>query len=199
MKCLWKTNFFPGRATAIFCCFFFAFHSTYTVDTPYRVCFDWNKSLTRWKRPFLNIPFSRTPTKSSVWKPNFLTKQATAKIYFVLHSTYTGNTPYRVWFDFNNSLTRWKRPIFKIRRNSHFAKFAKFRKKTQLFFRASYTKIFFVLHSTYTDDTPCQIWYDFDNSLTQSKRTILKIRYPRKSKSFVWNAYEILTFFLGEL
>ena len=48
-------------------------------------------------------------------KTNFFTRQAIAKILFVLHSNYTGNTPYRVWFDLDNSLTRWKSSIFKIR------------------------------------------------------------------------------------
>ena len=38
-----------------------------------------------------------------------------------------------------------------------------------------------------------------DNSMTQSKWTIFKIRYSRNSKSCVWNAYETLTFFLGKL
>ena len=41
-------------------------------------------------------------------------RQAIAKILFVLDSKYTGDTPYRVWFDLDNSLTRWKRPIFKM-------------------------------------------------------------------------------------
>ena len=41
-------------------------------------------------------------------------RQAIAKIVFVLHSRYTWDTPYRVWFDLNNSLIRLKRPIFKI-------------------------------------------------------------------------------------
>ena len=36
------------------------------------------------------------------------------KILFALQSRYKCNTPYRVWLDLNNSLTRWKRPIFKI-------------------------------------------------------------------------------------
>ena len=54
-------------------------------------------------------------------------------IFLALHPHYTGDTPYRVWFDLGNSLTRWKRIIFKILKNSPFAKFAKFRMKTQLF------------------------------------------------------------------
>ena len=36
------------------------------------------------------------------------------KVCFVSRFNYTGDTPCRVWFDLDNSLTRWKRPIFKI-------------------------------------------------------------------------------------
>ena len=34
------------------------------------------------------------------------------KTLFVLHSDYNGATPYRVRFDLNNSLTRWKKSNF---------------------------------------------------------------------------------------
>ena len=45
-------------------------------------------------------------------KTNFFPKQAKPKIFFALHSHYTGDTPYRVWFDLDNSLTRWKKNFF---------------------------------------------------------------------------------------
>ena len=126
---VWKPNFFPGTLFQ----FFFALHSHYTGDTPYSVWFNLDNSLTRWKKkPIFKIPFSRN-SKSSVGKPNFFPKKAKPKILFALHSHYTGDTPYRVWFDLDNSLTRWKRIIFKILKNSQFAKFAKFSMKTQLF------------------------------------------------------------------
>ena len=47
-------------------------------------------------------------------KNQLFSRQAIPKIRSVLHSEYTWDTPFRVWFDLNNSLTRWKRPIFKI-------------------------------------------------------------------------------------
>ena len=50
----------------------------------------------------------------SVWNTNFFTRLAIAKIHFVLQFNYTGDTPYGVWFNLNNFLTHWKRPIFKI-------------------------------------------------------------------------------------
>ena len=39
-------------------------------------------------------------------------------MFFALHSHYTGDTPYRVWFDLDNSLTRWKKLEFSKIRNS---------------------------------------------------------------------------------
>ena len=49
----------------------------------------------------------------------FFPRQAIAKITFILHSSYTGDTQYRVWFYLDNSLTRLKRPFFKIRHYSN--------------------------------------------------------------------------------
>ena len=53
--------------------------------------------------------------------------------FFFLFSYNPGDIPYQVWYDLDNSFTRWKRTIFKIRKNSQFAKLAKFRMKTQFF------------------------------------------------------------------
>ena len=54
------------------------------------------------KRLFLLILFSHNKLRHK----NLWARQAIAKISFVLHSTYTGDTPHRVWFDLNNSLIR---------------------------------------------------------------------------------------------
>ena len=61
-----------------------------------------------------NIYFSNSLVRNSqnfVWK---IFWQAIAKSLFVLRSTYTGNTPYKVLLHLNNSLTQWKRSIFEI-------------------------------------------------------------------------------------
>ena len=105
---VWKPIFFPRQARSKT---FFALHSYYAGDTPYRVWFDLDNFLTRWKRTIFKILFSRN-SKSSVWKPNFFPRQAKPKILFALHCNYTGDTQYRVWFDLDNSLTRWKRIFF---------------------------------------------------------------------------------------
>ena len=132
----------------------------------------------------------------SVWKTNFFPRQAIPKILFVLHSRYTWDTPYRVWFDLDNSLTRRKRPIFKIRnlRNSQISVW-----KTNFFPRQAIPKIFFVLHSIYTWDTPYRVWFDLDNSLTRWKRPIFENynkliiringKFPYEILTFSWATY----------
>ena len=51
---------------------------------------------------------------------------------------------------FDNSLNRWKRTIFKIRKNSKFAKFAKFRMKHQFFFPGKLYQKFFLPYTFIT-------------------------------------------------
>ena len=126
---VWTPKYFPRQAIPKH---LFALHSHYIGDTPYRVWFDLNNSLTRWKRHFFKIPFSRN-SKSSVWKPNLFPRQAKPKKLIALPSHFTGDTQCRVWFDLDNSLTRWKRNIFEILKNSQFAKFAKFRMENIFF------------------------------------------------------------------
>ena len=110
-----------------------------------------------------------------------------SKNFFALHSNCTGEIQWRVWFDLEKSLTRWKRIILKIRKNSHFAKSAKFRMKTQIFPRQAIPKVLFDLHSYYIGDTPYRVWSDLDNSLTRWRRPIFKTPFLRNSKSSVWN------------
>ena len=98
---VWKIKFFPRQAILKI----LFLHSNYTGDTPCQVLFDLNNSVTRWKTPVFKIPFSRN-SKSFVWNNNFLPRQAIPKILFFFHSKYTGDTPCRVWFDLNTSLTR---------------------------------------------------------------------------------------------
>ena len=93
---------------------------------------------------------------------------------FALHYHYTGDTQYRVWFDLDNSLTRWKRIIFKILKNSQFAKFAKFRMKTHFCLGQIYQQIFWFklsLHWWYS--VPSLVW--FGQFLDQMKKKFSKI------------------------
>ena len=119
----------------------------------------------------------------SVWKTNFFPRQALPKILSVLQSRCPWYTPYRVWFDLDNSLTQWKRPIFKIRylRNSQISVW-----KTNFFPRQAIPKILSVLQSRYPWDTPYRVWFDLDNPLTRWKRPIFKIRYLRNSQISIW-------------
>ena len=115
---VWKPNFFPRQAIPKI---LFVLQSSYPWDTRYRVWFDLDNSLTRWKRPIFKISYLRN-SKISEWKPNFFPRQAIAKIFFVIKSSYPWDTRHRVWFDLDNSLTRRKRPFLKfvVRNNSKF-------------------------------------------------------------------------------
>ena len=66
---------------------------------------------------FLNIFICelRKFSQISLWKTKFFPSKAISKIRLVLLSSNAGDTPYQVCFDLDNSLIRWKRPIFKIR------------------------------------------------------------------------------------
>ena len=87
------------------------------------------------------------------------------KILSVLDSTYTGDTPYRVWFHLDNSLIQRNRPILKFNNCNLFEIIANFRMKINFFPRQAMTKILFVLDSRYKCDTPYRVWFDLDNSL----------------------------------
>ena len=129
--------------------------------------------LDRWKRPMFKIRYFRD-SQISVWKPNFFPSQAIPKILFVLQSSYPWDTWYRVWFTLDNSLTRRKRPNFKIRylQNSQTSVW-----KPNFFPRQAIPKILFVLQSSYPWDTRYRVWFTLDNSLTRRKRPIFKIIY----------------------
>ena len=181
-----KTQFFPRQAIPNN---FFALHFHYTVDFQFRIWFDLDNSLTRWKRIFLKFSRIRNSrnSQSSVWKTIFFLGKLYQKL-FALHSHYTGDSPYQFLFDFNNSLTRWKRPIFK---SPIFAKFKSSIWNTNFFPRQATPKNFFALHSHYTGDTSCRFWFDLNNSWIRWNRPIFKIPFSRNSKV----PYEKLTFF----
>ena len=185
---VWNTNFFPSQAIPKI---LFVLHSRYHWDTPCRVWSDLDNSLTQWNRPIFKIRYLRN-SQISVWNTNFFPRQAIPKILFVLPSTYPGDTPYRVWFDLNNSLTRWKRPIFKflIRENRKFPY-----EKLTFFLDELHQKffLFYTLHTLGILHTEFNlVWTTHwpDEKDLFSKFVICEIRkFP----------YEILTFFLGKL
>ena len=139
--------------------------------------------MTQSKWTIFEFWFSRN-SKSSVWNTNFFPRQAIPKIVLVLLFNYTGDTPYQVWFILYNFLAQSKITIFKFLYSQNAQNSVR---KTNFFPKQAIANTFFALHSTYTSDTPCQVWFDFDNSMTQSKRTLLEIWYSRNSKCSVWN------------
>ena len=132
---VWNTNFFPRQANQKFFSFYVL---TTLVILHAEFGLIWSTPWPDEKDLFFEIPISRN-SKSSVWNTNFFPRQAIPKILFVLHFNYTGDNPSRVWFDLDNSLTRWKRPILKIpfSRNSKSSVW-----KTNFFPRQAIPKIF---------------------------------------------------------
>ena len=176
---VWKTNFFPKQAIPKNLS---VSQSRYQWDTPYRVWFDLDNSLTQWRRPIFKVRYLRN-SQISVWKTNFFPRQAIPKNLSVSQSRYPWDTPYRVWFDLDNSFIRWRRPIFKNRylRNSQISVW-----KTKFLPRQAIPKMLFVLDSRYPWDTPYPIWFDLDNSFIRWRRPIFKNRYLRNSQISVW-------------
>ena len=64
-------------------------------------------------------------------------------------------------------------------------KIANFRSKNWIFFtRQALAKIVLVLQSTYTGANPCQLWFDWDFSMTGQKALQFEINYSRYSQTF---------------
>ena len=140
-----KTNVFPRQAIPIF-----LFHNigTNVILIPSLVWF--GQLLYTIKRPIFKIRYSRS-SQIAVSKPNLFPRQAITKILSVLCFSYTRDTPYQVWFNLDRSLTRWKKPNFKIRypQNSQISV-----RKANFFSRQAIQKKLSVLNCNYTGDTP---------------------------------------------
>ena len=177
----WNTNFFSRQTIPKI---FSVLELKHPWDTPYRVWFTLDNSLTRWKRPIFEIIYSKK-SQISVWKANFFPRQAIAKILFVLQFRYPWDTPYQVWFNLDNSLTRRNFYIFE-NRTSEKVDFSDW--NTNFFSRQTIPKIFSVLELKHPWDTPYRVWFTLDNSLTRWKRPIFEIIYSKKSQISVWKA-----------
>ena len=189
---VWKPNFFPRQAIPKIIS---VLHSSYTWYTPYRVQFNLDKSLTRWKRPIFKFRYSRN-SQFSVWNKNFFPRQATAKILFVLHSRHPWYTPLPVWYILDNSLTRRKRPIFKITYSKLFGNNSKFPYEKLTFFLGKLQQKFFLFYSLGTHGIlHTQFGSFWTTPWPDEKDLFLKL--------LIWNntnfPYERLTFFLGKL
>ena len=125
-------------------------------------------------------------------KYELFSRQAIPKILFVLHSRYPWDTPYQVWFNLDNSLTRRNFYIFE-NRISEKVEISDW--NTNFFSRQAIPKLLFVLHSRYPWDTPYQVWFNLDNSLTRRNFYIFEIRISEKVDISDWNT----NFFLGKL
>ena len=125
----------------------------------------------------------------------FFPRQA-LPIFFDLHSHWIGDAPYRVWFDLDNSLTRWKRPFFKI---LFFCELQKFPYVILTFFPYTvYQKIFcFTLSLHWWYSIPHLIW--FGQLLNPMKKTFLKNSQKIEIREVCKSQYEDPLFSLGKL
>ena len=103
-------------------------------------------------------------------------KKELANTLFALHSTYTEDTTYHVWFTSDSSMTQWKlskNRFFKfIDRNKHNSLVW----KPNFFPRRAIPNIFFRI-TAYAKNTLNQILFHLDNSMTQSKIVYFKFIY----------------------
>ena len=121
-------------------------------------------------------------SQNFVWKLNFFPRQAMPKKFFALHFQYIGDTPYRVWIDLNNSLTTWKRTIFKVRYSLNLQNYVW---KPNFFPRLAMPTILFphtlitlvMLHTEFG-----LIWTTWQHE----KKTIFIVRYSLNSQNSVW-------------
>ena len=177
----WKITFFLGQLYQQL----LALHCHYIGDTPNRVWFDLDNSLTRWKKPIFKIPFSRN-SQNSVRRPIFFPRQALPIFFcFTLSLHWWYSIPSLVWF--GQLLDPMKRNFFKILKNSQFAKFAKFRIKNHFFPRHSIPTTFrfpLSLHCWYSITS--LVW--FGQLLDPLKKNLKfsKIRNSRNSHYSVW-------------
>ena len=121
-------------------------------------------------------------------KTHFLAREAIPKILFVLRFNYTGDNPCWVWLICKAPWPDEKDLFLKFLkiRNSRNSQNSVWR--TNLLPRQAIAKILFLLHSTYTGDTPFQVWFNLDIFLIQSKITIFKILTSRNSQISVWKS-----------
>ena len=156
----WNKNFFPKQAIAKISSVLDFRHPW---DTPYQVWFNLDYSLTRRNFYFFENRISEKVDISD-WNTNFFPRQAIAKIPSVLDSRHPWDTPYQVWFNLDNSLTRRK---FYIIENRISEKVDISDWDKNFFPRQAIANTLFVLHSRYIVDSPCPVWFDLNNFLTR--------------------------------
>ena len=189
-KIPYENPFFPRQALKIF----FASHSHQTVDAPYRVWFDLDNSLTRWKRPFLKFFFLRN-SKSSVCNTNFFPDTVYQKIFcFTLSLHWWYSIPHLVWFgQLHNPM---KKTFFKNSQKIEFREVRQSQCEDTLFSLGKLYQKFFLLYTLITllilNTEFGLIW---TTPWPDEKDLYLKFLFREIQKI----PYEILTFFPGKV
>ena len=173
----------------------FVIHRNYTGDTPYHVWADLDNFLARWKNTVLqNISKCKKANKVqfSVWKPNYLPRQAGATILGSLGVSYIGYLWLWVWKIWTTSSPDKEEKIF----YSLFEKFSKFRMETSLPSSTRFTKKkTWHPRNPYIGDLWLRVWYDL-KTFRPDKEISFYIFVIREIRQF---PYENLTTFLSKL
>ena len=123
----------------------------------------------------------------SDWNTNFFSRKVGRTILFVSESTYVGDTPYQVWFDLNNFLTRQKDLFLKLFN----WKTRKLPYKKLIFFLGKLYKKFFLLYTFITlviIHTKCgSLWttpWPDKNSIFLKIEKSKKLIFPIETQTF---------------
>ena len=184
-----KNHFFPRHAIPTN----FALHSHYTVDSQYRVWFDLDNSLIRWKNLFLKLLF-REIRKIPYENPIFF-RDNLFLFCFTMSLHWWYSIPSLVWF--GQLLDPMKKIFFLNSQNFAIREIRKIPYENPIFFQGK-LYVFFALHCHYTGDIQYRVWFDLDNSLTRWKRFFLKFSKNLNSRNSQ-NSVSKPNFFLGTL
>ena len=191
---VWKTFFFLNKLYQQLLGYTLSLHRWYSM--PSLVWF--GQLLDPMKKNFLKFSKTRNSRNSqnSVWKPNFFLGML-YQFFFAVHSYYTGDTQYRVWFDLDNSLIRWKRIFLKFSKIRNSRNLQNSVWKSSFFLGKLYQQLFcFSLSLHWWYSIPSLVW--FGQLLDPMKKNFLKFsktRNSRNSQNSVWKP----NFFLGTL
>ena len=176
----WNTNFFSRQTIPKILS---VLDSRHPWDTPCQVWFNLDNYLNR--RNFY-IFENRISEKVDIsdWNTNFFSRQTIPKILSVLELRHPWDTPYKVWFNLDNSLTRRNFYIFE-NRISEKVDISDW--NMNFFSRQAMPKILSVLDFRHPWDTQYQVWFNLDNYLNRRNFYIFENRISEKVDISDWN------------
>ena len=148
---VWKPNFFLGKLYQQIFGFLLSLPWGYSIPLVWfgQLLDPMKKNFFRFSK-ICNSRNSQNSVSKTIFFPGKLYQQLLA-----LHCHYTGDTQYRVWFDLDNSLTRW-RTFLKFSKNCNSRNSQNSVSKTFFFLGKLYQQLL-ALHCPYTGDTQYRV------------------------------------------